>query len=328
MNEIVQGTARLMPPKRMTLASISKGAGPKPPRILIYGVDAVGKTTFAANMPSPVFVGVEDGLAAFDEIPRYPQPRSWSEVLDALDALIGGEHSFRTLALDTLDWLEPLCWQHVIRAAAGRRNKQGRLIESIEDFDWGAGYTAALDEWRILVERLDRLRNERGMMIALVAHAWIRTFKNPDGPDFDRYEIKLNSKAGGLLREWADLVLFAAYEQYTHKDDKRVKGITTGARVVYTQRRAAWDAKSRYPLPEMLPLDWPELQTAIAAQQSATPETFKTRIAELLEACTDDALKERVTKSVAIVGDNTGELSRIANKLAAQITIKQHTETT
>jgi len=94
------------------------------------------------------------------------------------------------------------------------------------------------------------------MHVVLLAHGWIKGFKNPDGEDYDRYELKLHPKAGGLLKEWCDAVLFANYETLTHETNGRNKGVSTGARVLHTQRRAAWDAKNRYDLPHTIPLSW------------------------------------------------------------------------
>ena len=45
---------------------------PQPPRIMIYGSEGVGKSTFAASSPKPVFVQTEDGLSEIDtaKLPR------------------------------------------------------------------------------------------------------------------------------------------------------------------------------------------------------------------------------------------------------------------
>jgi hypothetical protein len=70
----------------------------------------------------------------------------------------------------------------------------------------------------------------------------------------------VNEKGGGgMLKQWVDAVLFANYETFVDKASKmaRGKGLSTGARIIHTERRAAWDAKNRYGLPEHLPLlDW------------------------------------------------------------------------
>jgi AAA domain len=306
---------------RMKLANVVRGRIQKPIRLLVYGVDGIGKSTFAAGAPAPIFVGVEDGTATLD-VPRFPEPHSWLEGLAAIDELEVGDHDFRTVVIDTLDWLEPMCWSQVV--GVGKRTRDGVLIETIEDIPYGKGYASALDEWRILLSRLDRLRAVRGMNTILLAHAWIRTFRNPDGEDFDRYELKLHTKAASLIREWCDAVLFATHEQYTHAKTKRdkAKGVSTGARILHTQRRAAFDAKNRHNLPETIALDYEALEEAIAAGVPEPPEVLKERIEGMLEGASAD-LATRVRRAVTAADGNAATLARIVNKLAAQTTTTQ-----
>ena len=40
--------------------------GKKPPRIMLYGTEGIGKSTFAAQAPSPIFLPTEDGLGEID----------------------------------------------------------------------------------------------------------------------------------------------------------------------------------------------------------------------------------------------------------------------
>lgn len=309
------------PASRMKLASVVTGKLAKPIRVLVYGIEGVGKSTFGANAPAVIFLGAEDGTSELD-VARFPEPRTWVDVLDAITELTTGEHAYQTLAIDTLDWLEPLCWAHVCLTMRG---KDGKPLESIEDAGYGKGYAAALDHWRVLLSMLERLRAQRGMNIVLLAHSWIKSFKNPEGDDYDRHEMKLHAKAGGLLREWSDAVLFATHETYTHERNGRTKGISTGARVLYTQRRASWDAKNRSDLPEVLPLDWQAFADAVAAHRPADPAQLKARIAALLEHA-DETIKTRVTQALERCGDNAAELARIENKLAAMTSIKENAQ--
>lgn len=298
---------------RMKLGAITKGRLERPMRVLAFGIEGIGKSTFAANAPNPIFIAAEDGTAQLD-VARFPEPKSWREVFDAIDELIDGEHDFKTIVVDTLDWLEPLCWQAVCE-----RNKW----KSIEDGGYGKGYVAALDEWRLFLARLERLRERRGMHIIFLAHSWVKTFKSPDTDDFDRYELKIHSKAGGLLKEWADAVLFARYETFSHVDDKtkRAKGVSTGARVIHTQRTAAYDAKNRYDLPETLPLDWQAFAEAAQKHAPASPERLRARIAKLLEQA-DDATREKVTTAVEAAQNDAAKLAKYADALAARINIQ------
>jgi hypothetical protein len=305
------------PPKsgRMTLANITRGKIARPVRVLIYGVEGVGKSSFAACAPNPVFLGAEDGTSELD-VARYPQPTTWMEGLEAIDDLThGGTHDFGTLAIDTLDWIEPLCWAHV---CANKRDKKNKRHEQIEEFGYGTGYNMALEYWRVLLTALERLSLARGMHVVLIAHSWIKNFKNPAGDDFDRYEMKLHSKAGGLMREWCDAQLFATHETFTHDSDGRTKGISSGARVLHTERDAAYDAKNRYDLPPKLPLDWEAFMDAVAAHRPNDPKRLAAQIERML-GDVDANLVARVQAAVVAANGDASELARIANKLAARI---------
>lgn len=305
---VAQQTAPSPSTKSSFLARVKRGPQQVAPRVVLYGPEGVGKSTFAANAPGALFLGAEEGTAQLD-VARLPEPKTWQDVLDSIDELTRETHDFQSLVIDTLDWIEPLCFAEVCRKAK---------CESIEDPGFGKGYTMALDYWRGLLARLDALRVARGMNIICLAHTQIRTFKNPAGDDFDRYELKVNAKAAGLWKEWADAVLFAVHEEYTKKGGGpggKAKAFSTGARVVHTQRQAAWDAKSRYPLPEMIALDWHEFWGAVQRGEPDSPEKLTAAIAGLLDLV-DPELRAKVEEAVTRAKGDAVELARILNKLA------------
>jgi hypothetical protein len=296
------------PAGRMNLGRVVRGRQEVPDRVLIYGVEGVGKSSWAAAAPNPIFVPAEEGTDQLN-VERFPKPERWSEVLDAIEQLRAEKHDYRTVAFDTLDALEPLLWRHICD-----RDKK----ESIESYGYGKGYVAALDEWRVFLSALERLRRERSMSIVLIAHTLIRPFKNPEGEDYDRYELKLNAKAGGLLKEWCDSVLFAHWETFASKSgDSKAKGVSTGARIASTERTAAWDAKNRYALPQSIPLDFEEYARAKSAHAPKPVEELKASIARKLELLTDQAVKERAVAFIAKAGDNAAELAKADNHLTA-----------
>lgn len=304
-----QPAQKAVAPPRMTLGSIVKGRLNKPLRVLVFGVEGIGKSTFGARAPEPVFLGTEDGTSELD-VARFPEPKNWADVIEAIDTLAKTEHEYRSLVIDTLDWLEPLCWEKVCAA-----NNE----TSIESFGYGKGYTAALDEWRVLLAALERLRAERKMHVIALAHSWVKTFKNPEGEDFDRYELKLHQRAGGLWKEWVDVVGFANYETLTHEDKrKRVRGIATGNRLLHTVRSAAWDAKNRYDLPDAMPLDWDTFAQHVAEHRPADPKVVSARINELLEGVAPD-LKDKVRSAVAKAPTDAAHLARVLNHLESMI---------
>lgn len=250
--------------KRMSLSSVSRGRIQQPLRVLLYGTEKLGKSTFASEAPAPIFICAEDGTAQLD-IARFPEPKTWPEIIEAIRELGTEKHDYRTLVIDSVDWAEPLLWKHICQRDGKR---------SIEDYGYGRGHVAALDEWRLFLAALEQLRRTANMHVVLLAHAFVRKFSNPEGEDFDRFSLKMNEKAAGLLKEWSDAVLFANYETHAIKEKEggKVKGFGGGARYIYTERRAAWDAGNRFGLPPRLPLNWAEFEAGIAAGANAATE--------------------------------------------------------
>ena len=92
----------------MTVANVIKGKVEVPIAFLIYGVEGIGKSTFAAGAPSPIFIEPEsDGTARLDT-QRFPRPEAWSDITDAVSSLTVDDHRFQTLVIDTLDAAEGL----------------------------------------------------------------------------------------------------------------------------------------------------------------------------------------------------------------------------
>ncbi|MBW7905298.1 MAG: ATP-binding protein [Phycisphaerae bacterium] len=235
----------------MRLSDVQRGRASAPRRTLVYGTHGIGKSTFGAMADAPIFIQTEDGLAAI-ECERFPLARRYGDVIAALGELYSQPHEYRTLVLDSLDWLERLIWADVC---------EKRGVESMEDIPYGKSYVFALTQWREVLAGLDALRNERGMNIVLIAHAQIERFANPETDTYDRYSPRLQKQASALVQEWCDEVLFATYKVHTKTvnegfDRKRVQGIGTGERIVRTTERPAHVAKNRLGLPEEIPLDF------------------------------------------------------------------------
>lgn len=243
---------------KMALSSITSGKIMAPIKTLVYGPEGVGKSTFASESASPVFIPVEEGTNALD-VKRFPRPETLQDFLDAIIELGKGEHEFKTVVVDTIDALEPLIW-----AAVCKKGKK----DSIEDFGYGKGYTIALAEWLTVLHYLERLRALKGINVVLLAHSQVKTFKNPEGEDFDRYELKLAGKgASALCKEWSDNVLLATYEVIaaTNEQTKRTRGLSTGNRIAHTVHSGAYDAKNRHSLPDPMPFVWADYRAAVAA---------------------------------------------------------------
>lgn len=223
----------------------------QPQKILLYSVQGLGKTTFASTFDHPIFIRTEDGAGAL-EVPTFPQLVTSFDQMEAAINALHGEHPFRTMVLDSLDWLEPIVWAK--QMAMAPYSEKGKEIKTIEDYGFGKGYAMALDWWRYLMGGLDSLRFNRGMQIVLIAHSEVKRYDSPETDPYDRYGIKLHKGAFALWQEWADMVLFANYRTRIHSAEvgfnKEVKrGEGSGERVIYTEERPAYLAKNRWGLP-------------------------------------------------------------------------------
>ena len=242
------------------LSAIVSSKGFAPMKIVIYGVPGIGKTTFAGTFPAPILLRTEDGAAALD-IPTFPRVMATLQDFDAAMNALRREHPFKTLVIDSLDWLEPLVWDYVC-------TKNGK--ENIEDFGYGKGYVKVDDVWRTIQAKLEKLRTLRGMSIVAIAHAVPVTVDPPDSDAYQRYSLKLHKRGAALWMEWAEMLLFLNYKvRVVRKEGEKAKASGSGDRVIYTAERPAYQAKSRWPLEQEIFIGndptWAAYHTALTA---------------------------------------------------------------
>jgi len=251
------------------LSSIKKTkSAERPRRIVLYGTHGIGKSTFGACAPAPIFIPTEDGLSDIDA-DAFPLAKSLTDVIQAISELASEAHEFTTVVVDTADWLERLVWEHI--CAQGGKS-------CIADFGYGKGYEEAAVKFRSVLDGLDFLRLERGMMVILLAHCKVERFENPETEAYDRYMPKLHKSTAGMLQEWADEVLFANYKVYTRTDGKGFderKLASGGERVLYTTEKPSHLAKNRLGLPPEIPFSfaayWELARPAHLAAEAASP---------------------------------------------------------
>ena len=251
------------------LSQIQRGRAPMPPRILLYGVEGVGKSTWGSQAPKPIFVQTEDGLAQID-CEKFPLAKSFEEVQQALTELHVQQHDYETVAIDSLDWTERLIWDAVCKEYG---------VKSIEKVDGGyaKGYTHALTYWRQIVDLLNALRNDKGMAVICIAHAKVEKFEDPESAAYDRYSPRLHKHAAALICEWSDAVLFATRKFRTQTEDagfgrKRTTanpiGKDGGERVLRCVGGPSCIAKNRFGIAEELPLSWAVFVQALSNNQN------------------------------------------------------------
>ncbi|MCH5212245.1 MAG: ATP-binding protein [Oscillospiraceae bacterium] len=228
-------------------------------KVVIYGPEGIGKSTFASFFPKALFIDAEGSTKTMD-VSRLPKPTSWTMLFDEIRYILANPDVCTTLIIDTIDWAERLCIENV----CAKHNKKG-----IEDFGYGNGYVYEQEEFGKLLNILDEVI-ECGINIVLTAHAQLRKFEQPDETGaYDRWELKLGKKTGSLIsplvKEWADMVLFANYQTFAVAADDKGKKFKAqgGKRVMYTSHHPCWDAKNRDGLSEILPFEYAAIQHLI-----------------------------------------------------------------
>lgn len=241
----------------MNLSQLKKERRMRAPKIVIYSGPKAGKSTWASQAPDPIFIQCEEGLDALD-VTAFPLAEKLSDVLDAIKALWEQEHSYKTVVIDSLDWLSPL-----ISASATTEYNQAnpsKKVDSVEDLPWGRGGDIIRDEWRQILDGLDYLRNKKGMMVILIAHSEKRTATPTDGDPYDFSDLKLPKKASALVQEWADIICYATDKKVVKSIgegfSKSSRAILKGDRVLICGRNPAYVTGNRYGLPDELPLNF------------------------------------------------------------------------
>lgn len=227
--------------------NISKGKRQLPYKVVIYGAEGIGKTTFASKFPAPIFIDTEDSTARMDGVDRFDGIKNLDEVILAIKTLKEEDHGYQTLVIDTFDKLELMINDKVC---------EEQKVTGIEAIGYGKGYTYVAEKVNKLLGALDALRMAKGMNIVIVCHAQMRKFEQPDEMGaYDRWELKLSKKAAPMVKEWADMVLFANYKTFVIKDGSSNKA-QGGKRVMYTTHNPCWDAKNRDGLPDQCEFDF------------------------------------------------------------------------
>lgn len=239
-------------------------------RAVIYGPEGIGKSTLASFWPQPLFLDIEGGTHHLN-VARITAPKSWSAVQQIFAELERDNQGYKTLVIDTADWLEKLIKEAICVE---------RKVVSLGDLPFGQLYAKLGGYWGRMLDSLSRIA-DNGMNVILLAHSQLAHCEIPEETgSFDRYELKLNTSfkvsTSAMTKEWASVVLFMNYETFVVETDGKTKA-RGGSRVIHTTHSVCWDAKNRYNLPAKIKLADnntlpPEMAVLLVGAPEAPPQ--------------------------------------------------------
>jgi hypothetical protein len=308
------------PRKKYSLSDVRRGRLEVPQRILAFGAEKVGKSTWASGAPGVVFICPENGTSHLD-IERLPTPETWMDLLEVL-ALVETNPKWKTIVIDPVNWLEDLAWAHLVEGPGQPVTEHTR--DKVEKYGGGfkKGYEAAVGLWRTLIKTLETNHYAKGRNIIFCAHAFVKNFRDPSGVEYERYEVMMHQKAAGVLKQWCDDILFFRHEVLAKAENGKKVAVATGDHVIHTQWSKAWDAGNRSSLPEELPMSWQSYWDAVLAGRNRSV-SLRMEIGELVEQIgASSEVGKRATAAASSPTANAERLTEIANFLRMKLNEK------
>lgn len=312
--------------------NVVKGRDKTPPRYVIYGPGATGKTTLASSLPRSLWLCVDDGAREFD-VSKVPfddkgrtVPRTAAEVLQALTDIINGDlGDADTFVLDGVTPLDMMVQEQVVQ--------QNPKWKSIKTAGFGNGESETLLAWRPIIAKLDEINRRCKLRIVLIGHRQLRKYKNSSGADFGIFDLAATAHTEGdvpgFLFGWADVYAHAEQEMLTQEIGRpgamATKGVAAeGDRLLHLAGTSAWVAKCRLsgapPTVKLShddgsPKTWAEVFGDI---EEKAPEKLRSQIDAVLRVLPEaDAVTAR--QWLTTVGDDVPTLARGLEKLRVKV---------
>lgn len=186
---------------------VLKGQTLTAPKLMLYGLSGVGKSSLAAKLKNPLFLDFEGGLnyLGVDRTPQYLDlDEFYKDLVELYRKAEAGKREYDTIVIDSVDWLV----RKVVEKAAGI-NKHN-LTETLNRSNGGYGNGKQVLENQIRTMLLPLLvsLNKMGYGICLVAHAERKDLMDADGVDTERIAPKIDVNTMNTFVEWCDNVFY------------------------------------------------------------------------------------------------------------------------
>lgn len=271
------------------LKSVSTEAVVRAPRIVLLGVEKIGKTTFACgsriengqvveyglNHPIVVSVKGEEGADAIP-VPKFPVAQTFDDVMEALGTLWKEEHEFKTVVLDSVSTL--------YRRVKEKVQKDNPEMATDKEYDrFNRGPSVAVSYFERLLTGFTALREKKNMASILIGHVKTKTINSPDQDPFDAWVWDVPDIIANLIYRWSDAIWIAKTPDAVSKVDgekfgqqhRRSIEVSAGRRCLYTQKRSKHPGGGRGiygHLPYELDLSWAAVQDELAKLANNTKE--------------------------------------------------------
>lgn len=84
-------------------------------KMLVYGESGSGKTVFSSTFPRPIFLDIDKGMASITRKVHRIDVNSWEDIANTEKYLRSSKHPFRTIVIDSLNELQYISMNSIIR---------------------------------------------------------------------------------------------------------------------------------------------------------------------------------------------------------------------
>lgn len=251
------------------LSQVTSGISRTGLRVVIAGLEKVGKTTMCAGAPGALLIPLEVGYGGVN-VAKTPMLQSLADVYALLGEIMQlartGQFPYRTLIFDSATALERHIHEAVIKRDPAFRPGSNKMItmESCHG-GYGKGYNLANEEFDTLLGIFDQLAVYGGINIVLTCHVFSSKVMDPTAGEYDSWDLLLhspkNQKTYGKrerITQWADLIGFLYEPVFVSKTENLSKAISQNkGRVLGLSRTPAYLAGNRFGIVGEYPIPGP-----------------------------------------------------------------------
>jgi len=239
------------------LQQVTRGPSRAGIRVVVAGLEKMGKSTFCAGAPGVLLVPLEVGYAGLtcDKTPMIQTYEDFMLFLQEVTTMAQrGQFAYRTIAFDSATALERMIHDYVLRIDTAKTKTS--TMESAHG-GYGKAYTLSNTIFDTVLKTLDQLAVYAGINTVFTCHVFSNKVSDPTAGEYDSWDLLLhspkNSKTYGkreLMTQWADVIGFLYEPVFLISSDDK-KGMTRATsqnkgRMLALSRTPSYTAGNRF----------------------------------------------------------------------------------